>query len=122
MHKYDDQCKISSSDSPFRNSTSICVLFYYPVYYSTSYLTRDSRTNLKMTSPLHSTIPNTGISLNILIIGAGLAGLSAAITLSQTGHDVTVRSAPFTHAPIPIPAVEVVASALIRACTGPGAV
>ncbi|KFY18661.1 hypothetical protein V493_08433 [Pseudogymnoascus sp. VKM F-4281 (FW-2241)] len=43
-----------------------------------------------MSSPLHSAIPNSGISLNILIIGAGLAGLSTAITLSQTGHDVTV--------------------------------
>ncbi|KFY75896.1 hypothetical protein V499_04205 [Pseudogymnoascus sp. VKM F-103] len=43
-----------------------------------------------MTSPLSTTIPNTGIPLNILVIGAGLAGLSAAITLSQTGHDVTV--------------------------------
>lgn len=50
-----------------------------------------------MSSPLHSAIPNSGISLNILIIGAGLAGLSTAITLSQTGHDVTVSPPP--HAP-----------------------
>jgi monoamine oxidase len=35
----------------------------------------------------------SGAQLNIIVIGAGIAGLGAAITLSRAGHNVTVGSA-----------------------------
>lgn len=32
------------------------------------------------------------VQLDVIVIGAGIAGLTAAITLSRAGHKVTVRA------------------------------
>lgn len=36
------------------------------------------------------------VSLNVGIVGAGIAGLTAAITLRRSGHRIEVRSPPGT--------------------------
>jgi succinate dehydrogenase/fumarate reductase flavoprotein subunit len=38
----------------------------------------------------------SGSELNIIVVGAGIAGLGAAIVLSRAGHNVTVSSSFFS--------------------------
>jgi len=35
------------------------------------------------------------IELDIIVVGAGIAGLASAISLSRAGHNVTVSDLPF---------------------------
>jgi len=39
---------------------------------------------------LSSRVPSDSVRLKIIVVGGGIAGLGAAITLSRAGHNVTV--------------------------------
>jgi monoamine oxidase len=45
--------------------------------------------------PLKTIIGVTMLELNIIIVGAGIAGLASAITLSRAGHNVQVSTISF---------------------------
>lgn len=57
--------------------------------------------NYKEDVPAHIFAPGPGFKrLDIAIVGAGIAGLGAAIGLCQSGHKVEVRRLQFCQSPL----------------------